>query len=1274
MVPRGTVYVREKAQRQTMVVANGSDGAQANMLDVMRGLQAMLASAMTLDLNDIAKRNAAMVRELARFSFPDIAAAAGGLLTYPENQPATFRLEALISLAAIHAKGVDKPTSKDLARWLNGSLLTDPLGQQEDPTEDVFVSNIPSWNGNARLFDGLWGDNDSGTEALLWAIMRLKSQEWAATTLDQCMAMLALSEEIAERAGIPRYTRSTASPRQPIDVSEARIEEACARVTFAFDDLMRFGIRAGRVAPFGLILADREALMGQSIGHSDIERRPLIQHDRAIIVVMPTTIGAAIRRHVLDAAAGAGALAQVEAVIADMHFAELRGFGLTGFRARQVRKPGSFSPNGRDLVATFDEGAYLHLVYAGEALDDFRANGHRSLQMLSSDISARVAVVAAELSGRPDYQRGLTVIVHGGLGRGFSIELTHEAPNGWRSVSVGIADITRIFWEHGFSALRLWKILDQEARLPERGYLLGNINGFANLYGFLRGTAMAMVPDIAAPGGIRLATDHVGTLRAHLRSLLDPHVAMSDDGRRWVEVQRSATDVFFEEVKGLPLFVDRSAIANGDLTSCVETARRPWWVSLERDALGSVGLSIVHQLWDMVQNWMLRAAQLLEDRFPGLPDGPIRILLTVPDVESFDANAAPTAAYGPPHVEQTGNTIAVRCGNEYLNAFARADNVAERSILAGIAGAVATIAGEAMSGADAERFALDVIGSTSARFFHMFTPRNPTMLVHAAAGLGRPRLLQDEDIAWGRLQLAEAAGWNAGQGPIPFDQAPAILKAASVALLRRIEALMQQIDRESLVMRLLANHGAVVHDRFSWQQTAAALLALYQDQADIIAASNHLEVQRGIAGLAARVLTEMAICIAPVSGGRVPGDADLDQLYADLAIMVECANQDDAIHWGLAVTPPFVNDNGSLSFDETFRQAEQTPYINAHGERAFRRAARAYPRHFEVSATPAKLQAEPDFLAAILDEYGLDLLAFARFAMDLANDAAASGVTVLKMSKSEVIKRLRGDPADCPAQDAAKAFDALALKPRPRWDEEKPEGAKKRDWYPWRFNRRLSLVHRPIVQIGEGNDPLVLIAPALVDHFITRFFEAEQGMVPVDLFTGTAMRSWIGAAVNRDGHAFNRNVADEMQRIGWAARSDVKLTELGGSKALGDVDVLAWHEASGVVVAIECKRLQVSRSIGEIGERLAEYTTLAPPGGRKTPIEKHLNRLGFLRANPQRLAKLTRIPQDRMSLRSALVTDHLVPMLFSAKAGTMVDVIAEFSGLAAAFPIPDPAA
>lgn len=1239
------------------------------LLNALRGLEVMATSAVTLDLAAVAARNAAMVRELARFSFPDIAAAAGGLLTFPENQPATFRLEALVSLAAVHAKGADRPSSADFARWLNGSLLSDPIGRLEDPVEDVFVSNVPSWNGNARLFDGLWGDNDGGVAALVWATMRLKAVAWAETALDECMALLDLSEAIAERCDIRRYTMSGGQPRSAIDVSPGRLDEARARVTFHVSELLQMRLEARRIAPFGITASDQQALAGQSIGNTGLERRPLIRDGLELIVAMPTALGAAIRRHVLESAAAAGAIDDVERVVADVQFGELHGFGLTGFKADIIRQPEEFGTNLRDLVATFDEGAYLHLVYVGEDLDDLLAKGLRSLHELPGELAARVSAVAAGLAGRDGYQRGLTVMVHGGVGRGFRAELD-DATAGWRRVGVEIGDIARIYWEHGFDALRLWKILDQEERLAERGYELRNINGFPNLYGFLRGGAMAIVPDSAAPGVIQIATDHVGALRGHLRPLLDPHVAIGPSLDRWVEVQRSATDVFFEEVKGLPLFVDRIALANGVFASSVETELRPWWVRLERGRVGPLGFSIVHQLWDMAQNWMVRAAPRLEARFPGLPSGPVSIALTVPDVDAFDTQAAYVDPFGPPRVSVDGASITIRCGNDYLNCFARAENVGDRLMVAAIARGAAEVAGASLTQVEAEAFAVEVIGSSSARFFHMFQPRSPSMLVHAAAGLGRPRLLQDEDIAWGRLQLAQAAGWSEGPGPIPLDRAPAVLKAATVALLSSVQALMGQLDRDALVTRVLYNHDAVTWDRFNWQQTAAALLSLYEDQADVVGASNQLELQRGIAGLVSRVLAEMAICIAPVSGGRRPTNADLDQLHADLAIMIECANQDDAIHWGLAAIPPLVNANGSFTFDDTFRQSEQAPYVNAHGERAFRIAARSYAKNFEPRGTPVELQADPAFLAAIIDEYGIDLLGMARFTTDLAHEAAAAQTTLLRLRRSEVVERLRGDPEDFPAQDAEKAYDALALKPRARWDEEHPEGAKKRDWYPWRFSRRLSLVHRPLVQIGELGDPLVLVAPTLMDHFVIRFLEAEQGLVPVEQFTGAAMRSWIGAAVNRDGHEFNRTVAAEMQRLGWYARPDVKLTELGGTKEMGDVDVLAWHKPSSTILAIECKRLQIARSVGEIGERLAEYTTIAPPKAKKTPIQKHLNRMAFLKASPAKLANLTRIPLDQMKLRSGLVTDHLVPMLFSRKAGSMVDVIAEFGGLAEAFPLP----
>src|SRR4051812_17458993 len=55
------------------------------------------------------------------------------------------------------------------------------------------------------------------------------------------------------------------------------------------------------------------------------------------------------------------------------------------------------------------------------------------------------------------------------------------------------------------------------------------------------------------------------------------------------------------------------------------------------------------------------------------------------------------------------------------------------------------------------------------------------------------------------------------------------------------------------------NHCAVERDRATWRMTASALLALYRDTGDVLRAANEREAERSLAGLASRVIAEMAL-------------------------------------------------------------------------------------------------------------------------------------------------------------------------------------------------------------------------------------------------------------------------------------------------------------------------------------------------------------------------------------------------------------------------------
>ena len=298
-------------------------------------------------------------------------------------------------------------------------------------------------------------------------------------------------------------------------------------------------------------------------------------------------------------------------------------------------------------------------------------------------------------------------------------------------------------------------------------------------------------------------------------------------------------------------------------------------------------------------------------------------------------------------------------------------------------------------------------------------------------------------------------------------------------------------------------------------------------------------------------------------------------------------------------------------------------------------------------------------------EFGLGVPQFAEFVSRLTGEAVERGAARFWLPKTEVTRRLR----DAGAPDPERAFETLALAPRTKWDERKPANARPRDWYPWRYNRRLSVVRRPLMQISNEKNPDVLILPGLVWTTFRFLWQTMEGNLPVELFDSPEMRSWIGRAVDRHGHAFNRRVADRFTELGWRARSEVKLTELGGGAELGDIDVLAWRPAGGPVHAIECKRLMFERTVGEVGERLAEYTCPGTGGGR-TPAEKHLDRVVHLRSNRKPVARLTSIPSERLEIQSVLVTEDLGPLQFAGRVHEFFDVVTNYDGLADIFGSP----
>ncbi|WP_419941942.1 hypothetical protein [Candidatus Palauibacter sp.] len=225
--------------------------------------------------------------------------------------------------------------------------------------------------------------------------------------------------------------------------------------------------------------------------------------------------------------------------------------------------------------------------------------------------------------------------------------------------------------------------------------------------------------------------------------------------------------------------------------------------------------------------------------------------------------------------------------------------------------------------------------------------------------------------------------------------------------------------------------------------------------------------------------------------------------------------------------------------------------------------------------------------------------------------------------------------------EVAKVLQFLTLPSRDRWDSA-PDGYENKDWYPWRFRRRLSIAMTPLVALGaEPRDGVVFGANQLVTSVSYRLEGLEKGYFPAEHFSSDVMRRYVGETRHREGHTFAQNVSELLRELGWLTDVGIQMSSLGAPEELGDIDVLAWHRTAPRVLIIECKSLIPRGNTYELVEEL-----LAFRGEASDRLGRHLSRVQWLTDNRQSLDRYLSNEQGDLALTPLFVTNRDVPMRY----------------------------
>jgi hypothetical protein len=288
------------------------------------------------------------------------------------------------------------------------------------------------------------------------------------------------------------------------------------------------------------------------------------------------------------------------------------------------------------------------------------------------------------------------------------------------------------------------------------------------------------------------------------------------------------------------------------------------------------------------------------------------------------------------------------------------------------------------------------------------------------------------------------------------------------------------------------------------------------------------------------------------------------------------------------------------------------------------------------------------FLAAWEAEFGLSLNGSIGVVGALEEAGLEQSKPILEVPRSILLSMISAAGA-ISLEGARLALEIFALTSRPEW-RVPPTGFENRDWQPWRFGRRLSVMRRPFLQLDQCSDPSMVIAPGLARealyYVVTGYHSGEIAQWQA---RSGEMRSWLGHANHIQRSEFNSEVAERMREFGWNVMSEVNLTGILGrglDRNYGDIDVLAWRRDSGRVLAIECKDLQYQKTIGEVAAQLADYRGELKQDGKPDDLRKHFDRIHVLRANPAVIDQKLNLLAP-LQLEAHMVFRNPVPMKFA---------------------------
>jgi hypothetical protein len=411
-----------------------------------------------------------------------------------------------------------------------------------------------------------------------------------------------------------------------------------------------------------------------------------------------------------------------------------------------------------------------------------------------------------------------------------------------------------------------------------------------------------------------------------------------------------------------------------------------------------------------------------------------------------------------------------------------------------------------------------------------------------------------------------------------------------------------------------------------------------QQQADLI--DNLGELNATI--VAVRCLIEH-VTAEPYVGTAIISATAIDELVACMDQVIRWGGLGDQLQFELFDVPLTVTDRrvvtGSKELD-----AVLSPYNWTKMGEHIVDAKSAFEHNFPQT-NPIKGKGVPANVdQAFVADFGISFTRVCGMINALGIIAYRQPLPYAMLLKSAL--KVEVDKIEAPFSDAEfeSGFQFLALFNRGKV-ENFPAGFEGYDISPWRYNRRLSLMRRPLSVVNNPaspDDPFVFWG--LRQVIGSRSYLADQCQSNrLRVSEDGAVIKVLSKLNNEAGARLVLSVIEQLKDPELITDSEIFIgpdKPLKHTEDIGDIDVLLIDVKNKVIYSLECKNMAASRSFKEMVEEVGKLF-------EERWIDKHVVRDGWIKANLDQLSARYKLALHDFSVKSIFVTaeEMLTPYL-----------------------------